>query len=332
MELALAIALAVAFGLTNGLHDAANAVATIVATRGARPAQAIVVSAAFNLLGAVIVGAAVANTIAGIATVPDHDLVAVTGAAMFAATAWNVVTWAAGLPSSSGHALVGGLVGAALAASGSVGWGGMRGIHPAGVAGVLIALAASPLLGLALGFAVLRVSRLVLRGATRRIGGPLRAGEWLMTAALSFSHGANDGQKSMGVIAAMLVATGHLGQFSVPLWIKLVCGGALTIGTALGGWRIVRTVGRGITRLSSLDAFASQASSAAVVLGMSLIGGPVSSTQVVASSIVGVGGGARRWSHVRWAVVRWIALSWVLTMPACGVIAAITLVAWRTVA
>jgi PiT family inorganic phosphate transporter len=149
-----------------------------------------------------------------------------------------------------------------------------------------------------------------------------------MSAALSFSHGANDGQKAMGVIAALLLASGHLQTFSVPLWVKLSCGAALTVGTTLGGWRIVRTIGRRIFLLAPLDGFASQSASTAVILGASYLGGPVSTTQVVASSVVGVGGGRRRWHHVRWAVVRAMAFAWVATLPAAAALGAVTVLAW----
>ena len=149
-----------------------------------------------------------------------------------------------------------------------------------------------------------------------------------MSAALSFSHGANDAQKAMGVIAALLVADGRLPTFAVPLWVKVVCGLMLTLGTALGGWRIVRTVGRRIVRLAPVDAFGSQTSSTFVVLGSSFIGAPVSTTQVVASSVVGVGGGRRRWRHVRWRVVRSIGFAWLLTLPATAVLGALTELVW----
>lgn len=331
MELAVAIAFALAFATTNGLHDAANAIATLIATRAASPAVGIALSASFNMLGAIVVGTAVADTVGGIAQVGSHHMVAVSGAALVAATCWNVFTWARGLPSSSGHALVGGLVGAALAeaGTGAVNWGGMDGIRPRGVAGVLIALAVSPVIGLAAGFALTRLNAVVFRRATQRMRSPIRAGELAMSAALSFSHGANDAQKSMGVIAAMLVATGHLEHFGVPLWTKVVCGAALTLGTASGGWRIVKTVGRGIVRLAPIDGFASQTASTGVILGASLVGGPVSTTQVVAASVVGVGGGRRRWRHVRWATVRAMLLAWLLTVPATALLGAITLVLWK---
>jgi PiT family inorganic phosphate transporter len=334
MDLALAIALALAFTLTNGFHDASNAIATLVATRGARPGQAIALSAGFNLLGAVFFGTAVASTVAGIVTVADAEVVAVIGSGLLAATLWNLLTWWRGLPSSSGHALVGGLVGSALAEAGTaaVNWGGLDGWHPVGVLGVLIALAISPVVGLAFGLGLSRGLRRMIRRVTRRAHGPIRGSEWVMSAALSFSHGANDAQKGMGAIAALLVATDHLDSFAVPLWAKLTCGAALTLGTALGGWRIVRTVGRRIFRLTPIDGFASQTASTAVILGASFAGAPVSTTQVVASSVVGVGGGRRRWHHVRWAVVRAISLAWLFTLPGSALLGAVTLVAWDAIA
>ena len=333
MELGLAIALALAFTLTNGFHDASNAIATLVATRGARPGQAITLSAAFNMLGALVFGTAVAGTIAGIVTVAHPEIVAVVGSGLLAATLWNLITWWRGLPSSSGHALVGGLVGAALAEAGTaaVNWGGLDGWKPVGVVGVLIALAVSPAIGLAFGLALSRAARRVLQRVTRRAHGAIRGSEWAMSAALSFSHGANDAQKGMGAIAAVLLATGHLSSFSVPLWAKLACGVALTVGTALGGWRIVRTVGRRIFRLTPTDGFASQSASTAVILGSSFLGAPVSTTQVVASSVVGVGGGRRRWRHVRWAVVRAISTAWLLTLPCTAVLGAVTLGIWEAI-
>jgi PiT family inorganic phosphate transporter len=331
MELGLAIAFAIAFSFTNGFHDAANAIATLVATRGARPGQAIVLSAVFNMLGALLVGTAVADTIAGIVNVEPDEAVAVIGSGVLAATVWNLITWSRGLPSSSAHALVGGLAGAALAEAGSaaINWGGLEGHKPVGVLGVLIVLAVSPVLGVAFGFALERVNAAALRRATKEIKRPIRGAEWVMSAALSFGHGANDAQKSMGVVAALLLATGHIDSLTVPLWVKVTCGAALTIGTALGGWRIVRTIGRRIFRLAAIDGFSSQSASTAVILPATYLGGPVSTTQVVASSVVGVGGGRRRWGHVRWTVVRSIAFAWLLTLPASAALGAVTLVVWR---
>ena len=333
MALGLAITIALAFAVTNGLHDASNSIATLVATRGARPAQAVVLSAICNMLGILLVGGAVASTIAGITAVEPAIAVEVIGSGVLAAVVWNTVTWRIGLPSSSGHALVGGLVGSAVAAAGidAVNWGGLDGWRPVGVFGVLIALAVSPAVGFAGGFALARLAPHLLRRATRRVAAPIRGGQWLMSAALSFGHGANDGQKSIGVIVALLVATDHLDAFAVPLWTKVAGGAALTLGTAMGGWSIVRTIGQRIFHLQPLDGLVSQTSSTTVILAGSYLGAPVSTTHVVASSVVGIGGGRRRWGHVRWLVVRSISLAWLLTLPATVALGAIALAAWRIV-
>jgi PiT family inorganic phosphate transporter len=331
VQLGVAIALALAFSLTNGFHDASNAIATLVATRGARPAQGIAIAAVFNILGALLVGTAVADTIAGIVTVDRDAATRVIGSGLAGAVVWNLLTWWRGLPSSSGHALVGGLLGAGLTDAGvhAIRWGGFHGWHPVGVIGVLVALAVSPLAGLAISLMLLRVLRTVLRRATRRIEGATRASQWTMAAALSFSHGANDAQKAMGVIAALLLADGRLSSLTVPLWVKATTGGMLTVGTALGGWRIVRTIGRRIYPLHPLDSLASQATSTGVILAASAIGAPVSTTHVVASSVIGVGGGRRRWHHVRWQIVREVGLAWLTTIPAAGGVAALALLLWR---
>jgi PiT family inorganic phosphate transporter len=331
---AFAVALSVAFALTNGFHDASNAIATLVATRAARPLQAVVLAAVFNLLGPLVVGAAVADTIGGIVTLTGNEAIEVIGAGLVAAVAWNLVTWRLGLPSSSGHALIGGLVGAGLVVGGgdAIRWGGLDGIHPVGVVGTLVALAVSPILGAVAALVIIRWLRALAHRATRRWGGPVRAGQWATAAALALSHGANDAQKAAGILAALLVADGRIANLAPPTWSELLCAAALTAGTALGGWRIVRTVGRGIYRIRPVDGLASGAAAAGVILGASLVGGPVSTTQVVASSVVGVGGGRRRWHHVHWAVVRHIGLAWLITMPATAALAAVAVVIWRWLA
>ena len=327
----LAIALAFAFALTNGFHDASNAIATLVATRAARPVQAVVLAAVFNLLGPLVVGAAVADTIGGIVTLGQQEAIEVIGAGLLAAVAWNVVTWWLGLPSSSGHALVGGLVGAGVVQGGAdaILWGGLDGIHPVGVFGTLIALALSPIFGLLAALILIRGIRAAGRRATRRWRVPVRAGQWVTAAALALSHGANDAQKGAGVVAALLVADGRISHLAPPTWVELGCAAALTVGTAFGGWRIVRTVGRRIYRIRPVDGLAASGASAGVILVASIVGGPVSTTQVVASAVVGVGGGRRRWHHVHWAIVRHIGLAWVITMPATAALGAVALVVWR---
>ncbi len=207
-------------------------------------------------------------------------------------------------------------------------WGGFDGVRPVGVAGVLSALAISPLLGFAVGFGAHRFAVTALRRARREIEKPIRRAEWGTSAALAFSHGTNDAQKTMGVITLLLVAHGNLAHFAVPLWVKLLSAASLTLGTSLGGWRIVRTLGMRIVRLRPLDGLTSQASSASVIFAAAALGAPVSTTHVVASSIVGVGA-QQRWRHVRWAVVREMGLAWVVTLPACAMLAGVLLPLWR---
>jgi inorganic phosphate transporter, PiT family len=334
LGLVVAVLLAVAFAATNGLHDASNAIATLVATRAATPGQAIVLASLFNLLGPFLVGAAVADTIGGIVTVTSSAATEVIGSGLAAAVTWNLLTWRLGLPSSSGHALVGGLVGAGLVEGGlgAIRWGGLNGIHPVGVFGTLIALAVSPPLGALTALLLIRALRRLAVRATRRWKAPVRGSQWVTSAALAFSHGANDAQKSIGVIAALLLANGRIDSLSAPTWATLVCAAALTAGTALGGWRIIRTVGRRIYRIQSIEGLASQTASSGVILGASFVGAPTSTTQVVASSVVGIGVGRQRLRHVHWAIVRQIGIAWLITIPATAAIAAVTLGLWRVVA
>ena len=315
MQLALAIALALVFALTNGMHDASNAIAALVATRAARPLQAVLLAAVFNLLGPLLLGAAVADTVGSIVAVDGPDAVAVITSALLTAVAWNLLTWMRGLPASSGHALVGALVGAGTVAGAGIQW--------SAVVKTLVALAVSPLLGALAGWLVIGGLRRSGRRWTRRWSGPVRGGSWATSAALAFGHGANDAQKSVGVIAALLLASGHAQSLGSPTWAAVACAGALTIGTTLGGWKIVRTVGRGIVRLHPLDGVSTQGASAGVLIAASALGAPVSTTQVVASAVVGTGGGRGRWRHIHWQVVRAIGLGWVLTLPVCAAAAAV---------
>ena len=282
MEVGLIVAIGFAWPspLTNGFHDASNAIATLVAITGATPGQAVVLSAVFNMAGAVFLGTAVADTIGGIVTVPQSQMVSVVGAGLAGATAWNVFTWWRGLPSSSGHSLVGGLAGAAIAdglLSGygglkSVNWGGLNGWHPTGVIGVLVALMISPALGFAFALLLLRVLRLASRRWTTRWNLPVRVGGWAAAAGLSFSHGGNDAQKAMGVIAVLLLASGQTAALTVPLWVKVVTGAALTLGTALGGWRIVKHHRAAHLQPHAAGFLHQSGHPTAVILGASLVG------------------------------------------------------------
>jgi len=329
--MALAIGVAFAFAVTNGLHDAANAIATLVGTRAARPGPAVLLAAAGNIVGPLLLGRAVADTIAGIVTVPSPQMIGVLGAALSGAVAWNLVTWRRSLPSSSGHALLGGLVGAAIVegGTGAVHWGGFDGLRPVGVIGVAAVLAVAPVLGFGAGLGVDRGLRWLAGRVTRRARGPVRVGQWFTSGGLALAHGANDAQKTVGVVAVLLVAGGEMRTLRAPVWAEVACGAALTLGTAFGGWPIVRTIGRRIVRLRPIDGLASQSASAVVLLGASLFGAPVSTTQVVASSVVGAGGGRHRWRHVRWPVVRSMLLAWIVTVPASAGLAVVALFPWR---
>lgn len=318
------VVLGLAFDISNGFHDSSNSIATLVATRAAHPGPAVALAAVFTMLGPVLVATAVADTVGGIITLDPAQTLVVLTAALAAGLAWNLLTWFRGLPSSSSHALIGGLVGAGLVMAGgsAINWGGLDGLHPEGVLGALIGLALAPVLGTAVAWAATRAARRATRSATKSIRTPIMRGEWGTAAALSFAHGANDAQKTMGVLTLALVAAGTIPEFVVPLWVKISCGLALTLGTALGGWRIVRTIGRRIYRLRPLDGLVSSGSSTAIIAAASAVGAPVSTTHVVSSSVVGTGA-AQHARHVGWTVVRDILTAWVVTMPMCALIAAV---------
>jgi PiT family inorganic phosphate transporter len=325
------IAMALAFAFTNGFQDAANAIATLVASRAARPLPAILMASIANLLGPFLLGAAVANTVAGIVTVDSEIAAAVIGAGLTGAVAWNVITWYRGIPSSASHALVGGLVGAAIVAAGvqAVAWGPIVDGRIGGVLGILVGILLASALGFGVSWILERIAMRLVRRASVAAGRPVRGAQWVTSAWLAFSHGANDASKAVGVIAALLVATGYIEDVAdTGILVILGCSLALTLGTALGGWRIVRTIGRRIYPIRSLDALVSQTSSAGVIFGASLGGLPISTSQVVASSVVGIGAGRRRWRHVSWGVVREIGVAWLTTMPAAAILAVVTLPLW----
>jgi PiT family inorganic phosphate transporter len=323
----LTIVAVVIFDFTNGFHDASNMVATLVASRAMTPGSAALLVGGFTFLGPIIGGTAVADTLGGIVdlgAVPVATALTIIAAAILGAIAWNIVTWRLGLPSSSSHALVGGLVGAVVVGAGGqdLDWGftALRSGSLVGVTKVLVTLFTSPLIGLTVGFCVQRLIAWLRQGATVEANRTLRRAQWITAAALAFAHGTNDAQKGMAIITLVLLLGGAMDSFAVPTWVIIVSATSITLGTMTGGWRIVRTVGFGIYRLRPLHGFDAQLSSAAVVFGASLFGGPVSTTHVVSSAIMGVGA-AERPRSVRWTRAAEIALAWLVTMPGAALLA-----------
>jgi len=310
------VVVAVFFDFLNGFHDSANIVATMISSKAMSPRRALLLSAVAHFLAPFVFGVAVATTIGKDVVSPETITISVVMAALLSAIAWNLVTWFFGLPSSSSHALVGGLVGAVTVAS------GVEAIHREGLLKVVAALVGSPILGLIFGYLVMKVVLYLVRGSTPRVNWFFKRGQVVTAVALALSHGTNDAQKTMGIITMGLVAGGFLPEFVVPLWVIALSAAAISLGTAVGGWRIIRTVGAGLYRLRALDGFVSQASSSVVILGAALVGGPVSTTQVVSSSIM-CAGSAQRVSKVRWGVAADILAAWLMTIPVSALSAAL---------
>lgn len=316
------IAMALVFDFTNGLHDAANIIATIIASRAMTPAQAVVLVAIFEFLGPLLGGTAVANTVGTFVDLSDVNsapAISVVLSALSGAIAWNVFTWWRGTPSSSSHALVGGLIGGVIASAGvsHVLWGFNALLEEGrftGVTKVLLSLALSPVLGFGIAYVLHKLNARLLSAARPRVNESLRLCQWVTAALLAFSHGANDGQKSMGILTLILLLAGFVGSFQVPFWVMLTCSIALTLGVLSGGWRIVRTLGFAIYKVRPLHALDSQLTSASVVLVASILGAPTSTSQVVATSVMGIGY-AERPKAVRWEKAREIAVTWVVTLP-----------------
>ncbi len=311
------IATALLFDFLNGLHDSANSIATVVSTRVLKPLPAVLVAAFFNFIAFAVFGLHVANTMGnGVVNAGIVDPLVVFGA-LSGAIFWNVLTWWLGLPSSSSHALVGGLVGAGMAKAGpaAVLWGGL------GTIGSAIVL--SPLVGFGLALLlVLVVSWLSIRSTPFAVDGRFRILQLVSSSLLSLGHGGNDAQKTMGIIAVLLLSQGRLqGGFHVPFWVVLSCQSAMALGTMAGGWRIVRTMGSRITHLTPMQGFCAETGGAAALFGATWLGVPVSTTHTIAGSIVGVGA-ARRVSAVRWGVARGIVIAWVITLPAAAAVGA----------
>jgi PiT family inorganic phosphate transporter len=309
------ITIALIFDFLNGFHDSSNIVATMISSRAFRPRVALGVTAVAEFSGPFIFGVAVAKTIGNDIVAPGTITIEVILAALLSATLWNILTWYLGIPSSSSHALIGGIIG-------GVGVGaGLQAIQMSGLEKVLIALFISPIIGLVVGYLFTRLVFFLARGASPRINWFFKRSQIVTAVALGLSHGTNDAQKTMGVIALGLVTTGYLTHFYVPTWVIALSAGAIALGTALGGWRLIRTLGGKFYKVRPVHGFSSQVTSAAVILGASLVGGPVSTTQVVSSAIMGVGS-AERLSKVRWGVAGNIATAWFLTIPATALVAA----------
>jgi inorganic phosphate transporter, PiT family len=317
--LVLVVLLAIAFDFVNGFHDTANAIATSVATRALAPRYAILMAAAFNFIGA-FAGTAVAKTIASGLVDEETTTQVVIAAALIGAIIWNLITWQQGLPSSSSHALIGGLLGATIVAAGT-GALNINGI----VNKVLIPMVTSPLLGFAIAFALMVTLYWVFRRSKRKpMASRFRKLQVGSAAFMAFAHGSNDAQKTMGIITLALLSAGLIEDFTVPTWVIIVSATALSLGTAVGGWRIMRTMGQRVAKLEPVHGFAAETTAASILLGTAELGMPVSTTQVISGAIMGVGS-SQGLRHVRWGVARRILVAWVLTLPAAGIIAA---VAW----
>jgi PiT family inorganic phosphate transporter len=316
--LVLLIAVALAFDFMNGFHDAANSIATVVSTRVLKPHQAVLLAATFNFVALFVFHLKVATTVGrGIIDpgIVDHYVVfgALTGA-----IAWNLITWYYGLPSSSSHALIGGLIGAALAKAGA--WA----LVPSGILKTVAFIFISPLVGFMFGAALLLiVSRLFIRATPRRVDRWFRRLQLISASLYSLGHGGNDAQKTAGIIWMLLVAAGSLGASEpIPLWVVSACYITIALGTAFGGWRIVKTMGQRITKLKPVGGFCAELGGATMLFFATALGIPVSTTHTITGAIVGVGS-ARKFSAVRWGVAGDIVWAWILTIPCSAFIAAI---------
>lgn len=307
------VLLALSFDFINGFHDTANAIATSVSTKALSPRNAILVATSLNFVGA-LSGTAVASTIGKSIVAPEFVTPAVMIAALIGAIFWNLFTWYFGIPSSSSHALIGGLIGAVIAGFGfgEVLWGGFWRIF----AGLIIA----PILGGVAGSIVMTLLFWFSRAASpARTNNTFRKMQVISACMAAFAHGSNDAQKSMGIVTMVLLGGGLIATFTVPLWVKIACAGAMGMGTAIGGWRIIRTMGGKIFRIEPINGFAADFTSSIVIYSASLLGAPVSTTHVVSSSIMGVGA-AKRFKGVRWNIARQIIIAWFVTIPSAAIV------------
>ena len=309
------IVLSVIFDFLNGIHDSSNIVATMIASRAFSPRMALGITAIAHFVAPFIFGVAVATTIGHEVVSADAISMNVLIAALASAIVWNLLTWFLGIPSSSSHALIGGMIGAVTIGAGA------SSIELDGMEKILIALFISPIIGLALGYFFTKIVFFLARGATPKINVFFKRSQIVSAIALSLSHGTNDAQKTMGIITLGLVIAGVIPNFEVPLWVITISAGAIALGTAFGGWKLIKTLGSKFYKIRPVHGFSAQLTSAFVILGASIVGGPVSTTQVVSSAIMGVGS-ADRVKMVRWGVAKDIIVAWVVTIPATAAIAA----------
>jgi len=312
------ILVALIFDFVNGFHDAANSIATVVSTRVLSPRWAVLWAAFFNFVAFLFFGVHVANTIGKGIVDPKVIDTPVVFAALTGAIAWDLITWWYGIPSSSSHALIGGLAGAGVAKAGT------SVLDTAGLTKIAVSIVLSPLIGLALAFVFMTaVFWLFRRSTPARVDTWFRRGQLVSAALYSLGHGGNDAQKTMGIIAVLLFTTGHLGDtFYVPLWVVLVCHAAIALGTLSGGWRIVRTMGLRITKLKPFGGFCAETGGAITLFAATGLGIPVSTTHTITGAIIGVGA-VTKLSAIRWGIAGRIVAAWVLTIPCSAFIAAV---------
>jgi len=303
------------FDFINGIHDSSNIVATMISSHALSPRWSLTVIALAEFAGPLIFGVAVAKTVGGGIVLPDYVTMNALLAAVGSAILWGLFTWYLGIPSSASHAVIGGLIGAVVMSNG---W---HAVYLNGIIKVLIILFTSPLIGLIVGYLVTKLVILASWKTTPRVNEVFKKGQVATSVALALSYGANDAQKTMGILTLGLLTSGVIQSFNVPFWVVLSCASMIAFGTMVGGWRLIRTLGAKFFKIRPMDGFSTQLASTAVILGASFFGGLVSTTQVVSTAIMGVGS-AERMNKVRWGVAKDIVVAWVLTIPATAVIGA----------
>lgn len=319
------IGIALIFDFLNGFHDSSNIVATVISSRALRPRTALIFTAMSHFIAPFLFGVAVATTVGKGLIEPHAITINVVISAVLSAIIWNIFTWLIGIPSSSSHALIGGLLGASILSE------GFGVVQLNGLLLILFALVISPPLGFITSYALMRINLVTFKSANPRINSVFKRLQIITSLSLALSHGTNDAQKTMGIITMGLVTTGYQSTFQVPIWVIAASAGAIALGTVFGGWRLIKTLGGRIMKIRPIDAFSSQTASTIVILGAALLGGPVSTTQVVGSSIMGAGA-AERVKKVRWQVGREMIITWFLTIPFTALISTLLFLLLQAIA